>query len=225
MHALTLLTLAVGQESVQTSQTVWRFLVSGGYIMIPLAVCSIAVLALSMDRYMRLTRQSILPNGIDDAIELLRKGEFAKALTASRDLDAPAGRILAAGIQRRELDLEHIERAMEDQGQREFEKLRGNIRPLSLIASIAPLLGLLGTVMGIQESFAMVVEAGMGKAENFAGGIEEALVTTIAGLSVAIPALLLASHFNTRLRLLMIEADEKLTPALELLSQRDTKAA
>lgn len=225
MHAFALLTLAVPQESLQSSQTVWEFLVSGGYIMVPLAICSIVVLALSMDRYLRLTKQRILPNGIDGAIALLRKGEFEKALTASRDLDAPAGRVLAAGIQRRNLDLEHIERAMEDQGQREYEKLRGNIRPLSLIASIAPLLGLLGTVMGIQESFAMIVESGMGKAENFAGGIEEALVTTIAGLSVAIPALLLASHFNSRLRRLMIQVDEELTPALELLTKQDAQAA
>jgi biopolymer transport protein ExbB len=206
-------------QVIQSTETVWEFLVSGGYIMIPLGLCSIAVLALTMDRMMRLKSGRILPNGIDSALELLRQGRFEEAMTAGRDLNAPAGRILVAGIQRRDHDLEHIERAMEDQGQREVEKLRTNIRPLSLIASVAPLLGLLGTVMGIQDSFALVVKSGMGKPENFAGGIEEALVTTIMGLCVAIPALMIASHFNSKVRRLMIETDEKLTPALDMLTQ------
>jgi biopolymer transport protein ExbB len=206
-------------KTIETTQTVWEFLTSGGYIMIPLGICSIVVLALTMDRWMRITPNCVLPKGIDGAMDLLEQGRFQEALTAGRDLNAPAGRILAAGIQRRDYDLEHIERAMEDQGQREVEKLKTNIRPLSLIASIAPLLGLLGTVMGIQNSFALVVKSGMGKPENFAGGIEEALVTTIAGLCVAIPALLIASHFNSKVRRLMIETDERLTPALDFLTR------
>jgi biopolymer transport protein ExbB len=170
-----------------------------------------------MDRWLNLRSERIVPDGIDDAIGLIVAGDLQAASSAAQNLDAPAGRILAAGIRRKGYGIEDVERAMEDQGGKEVEKLRSNIRPLQLIASIAPLLGLLGTVIGIQDAFALIVKAGMGNPEHLAGGIEEALVTTIAGLTVAIPALLIASYFNTKVRRLMIETDEKLTPAVELL--------
>ncbi len=202
---------------VVASQTVWEFLSAGGYIMIPIGICSIAVLTLTMERWLHLRRERVVPSKIDEAIALLAAGKHDAASAVAQDLNAPAGRILAAGIRRRGRAIEDVERAMEDQGGKEVEKLRSNIRPLQLIASVAPLLGLLGTVIGIQDAFALIVKAGMGKPEHLAGGIEEALVTTIAGLSVAIPALLIASHFNTKVRRLMIEADEKLTPAVDLL--------
>ncbi len=115
--------------------------------------------------------------------------------------------------------LEDIERGMEDQGKKEFEKLRLNIRPLQLIAAITPLLGLLGTVIGIQDSFHLVVRAGLGKPEHLASGIEEALVTTIAGLTVAIPALLVAFWLTGRVRQLMLHVDDLLSPAVEVLAK------
>ena len=204
-------------QQVVATQTVWEFLSAGGFIMIPIGVCSVAVLGLSMERWFNLRRERVVPRQLDSAIELLASGDHEAASAVAHEMDAPAGRILMAGIRRRGRGIEDVERAMEDQGGKEAERLRGNIRPLSLIASIAPLLGLLGTVMGIQDAFALIVKAGMGKPDHLAGGIEEALVTTIAGLTVAIPALLVASHFNTKVRRLMIEADDKLTPAVDLL--------
>ena len=209
--------IQASNQQVVATQTVWEFLSAGGYIMIPIGLCSVAVLALSLERWFSLRRERVVPRQIDSAIELLAAGDHDAACAAAQELDAPAGRILMAGMRRRGRGIEDVERAMEDQGGKEVERLRGNIRPLSLIASIAPLLGLLGTVMGIQDAFALIVKAGMGKPEHLAGGIEEALVTTIAGLTVAIPALLVASHFNTKVRRLMIETDEKLTPAVDLL--------
>ena len=220
MYALTLITVVPSaQEQLVASQTVWDFLISGGYIMIPLAICSVIVLALTMERYLSLSRRKVVPVGVDAAVELLRSGNHEDAIAAAQELNAPVGRILVCGIRRHGHALEDIERAMEDQGQREVQKLRGNIRPLNLIASVAPLLGLLGTVIGIQHSFALVVKAGMGKPENFAGGIEQALVTTIIGLTVAIPALFIAAHLQTKVRRLMIEADERLSPAVDLLAE------
>lgn len=204
-------------QQIVATQTVWEFLLAGGYIMIPIGLCSVVVLTLTMERWLHLRSECVVPGKINSAIELLAAGDHEAASAAAEELNAPAGRILIAGISRRGREIEDVERAMEDQGGKEVEKLRGNIRPLQLIASIAPLLGLLGTVMGIQEAFAVIVQTGMGKPEHLAGGIEEALVTTIAGLMVAIPALLIASHFNTKVRRLMIETDEKLTPAIDFL--------
>ena len=167
--------------------------------------------------WLGLRRERIVPQKIDDALDLLKSGKHEAAHEAAEQLNAPAGRILVAGLRRRGRSIRDVERAMEDQGGKEVEKMRSNIRPMFLIASIAPLLGLLGTVIGIQDAFAVIVTAGMGKPEYLAGGIEEALVTTITGLCVAIPALLIASHFSTKVRRLMIETDEKLTPAVDHL--------
>lgn len=217
---MTVLSLfAPQEEQIVSSETVWEFLQSGGYIMIPLALCSVAALTLAMERMLALRRRRIVPAEISDVMELVAAKDFENAIETGEGMNAPVGRILVAGVRRREHRLEEIERAMEDQGQKEAEKLRANIRPLSLIANIAPLLGLLGTVIGIQDSFALVVKGAMGKPDMLAGGIEEALVTTITGLSIAIPSLFLASHLQGKVRRLMNEADEKLAPALEHLAK------
>jgi biopolymer transport protein ExbB len=109
---------------------------------------------------------------------------------------------------------------MQDQGIKENEKLRGRIRPLVVIANVTPLLGLLGTVLGIMEAFSRVVKTGLGKPEHLAGGIEEALVTTFAGLAVAIPAMLIAAWLTGRVRRFLLLADETVSPAVESLAQR-----
>lgn len=215
---LAVLTLLEAETAeVVTRQTVWEFLSSGGPVMVPIAICSIVALAFGLERLMNLKEHKVVPERIDQAVELLRIGQPDKAMSYSEEMDLPASRILAAGIRRWGRPLEDIERAMEDQGHKENEKLRSNIRPLHIIANVAPLLGLLGTVMGIQESFHRVVKSGLGKPEHLAGGIEEALVTTISGLVVAIPALLLAAHLSAKVRKLMIRTDEKLAPVVELL--------
>lgn len=224
----TLSALAVAvQENVkiEDSQTVWEFLVAGGLIMIPLAICSVAVLTLTLERLLALKREKVVPGGLAEAIDRLRAGRLDEAGTLAEQLDAPGARILVAGIRRRGRRIEDVERAMEDQGSKEADKLRANVRPLQLIASVAPLLGLLGTVIGIQDSFAVIVKAGMGKPEHLAGGIEKALVTTIAGLAIAIPAMLIASHFNQKIRRLMGAADELLAPAVELLAGEEPHGA
>src|SRR5690606_19527895 len=129
-------------------------------------------------------------------------------------------RVLAAGLRRLGHPLREVEGAMADQAAKEIEKLRRNIRPLVLIGGIAPLLGLLGTVLGIAEAFRRVSQAGMGKPEVLAGGIELALTTTIAGLCVAIPAMVVAAWLQGRVRALVLWADERLQPAIDAIARR-----
>lgn len=211
--------LAERTQEIVSSQTVWEFLESGGPIMVPIAICSIVALAFAMERLIFLRRDKIVPAGVAEAMELLQAGQTAEARARAQELTGPAARILAAGFRRQGMALEDIERGMEDQGKKEFERLRLNIRPLQLIAAITPLLGLLGTVIGIQDSFHLVVRAGLGKPEHLASGIEEALVTTIAGLTVAIPALLVAFWLTGRVRQLMLHVDDLLSPAVEVLAK------
>lgn len=221
LHAffyLSATTLVLPQEVV-ASQSVWDFLSSGGTIMIPIAICSIVALAFFMERYLNLKESKVLPDRLGEAISLLGDGKAKMAASLARDLDSPASRVLQAGLRREGYPLQDVERGMEDQAQKEMNRLRANIRPLTLVANISPLLGLLGTVIGIQSAFQRV-KVGLGKPEELAEGIETALVTTIAGLCVAIPALLLAAYLSTKVRKLMESMDEVLAPTVEKLAAK-----
>lgn len=202
------------------TQTVLDFLQSGGQLMIPIGVCSVLVLAFTFERMLSLSRRRLLPRSIDEALELIEAGRVDDAASLTAQVKAPSARVLAAGIRRKGFDLRDVEGAMEDQANKELEKLRKNIRPITLIAGIAPLLGLLGTVLGIADAFHQVVDAGMGKPEVLAAGIELALTTTIAGLCVAIPAMVLAAWLQGKVRRLMMAVDERLSPAIEQLARR-----
>ena len=193
--------------------------------MVPIAPCSVVALAFAMERLLFLRKQRVIPVAVTETLQLVQQGRTDKALARRPELNTPAGRILQAGMRRQGMPLEQIERAMEDQGKKEIEKLRSNILPLHLIAAVTPLLGLLGTVMGIQDSFHLVVRAGLGKPEHLAGGIEEALVTTIAGLTVAIPALLAAFYLTGTVRRLMLHVDDLLAPVVEVLTRKEPRHA
>jgi biopolymer transport protein ExbB len=208
------------QATDDGSQTFGDFLQSGGELMIAIGLCSVFVVALTVERLLALRLTRVCPQGIDEPLEAIAQGRFEDAGRALGEDRSPAGRILGAGLRRRGYELRDVEGAMSDQAQKEVERLRHNVRPLVLIGGIAPLLGLLGTVLGIAESFRRVSQTGMGKPEILAGGIEMALTTTIAGLCVAIPALVLASWLQGRVRRRVLHLDERLSPAVEHLARR-----
>jgi len=216
----TIVQTADAANDVVSSQSVWDFFVSGGLLMIPILICSVVALAITLDRALALRRERILPDSFDQALVWTREGRFDEAQGLLDEHPSPANRVLQAGLRRRGLPLEDVERGMEDQAAKEFGRLRGRLRPLNIIANITPLLGLLGTVVGIQESFHRVVRTGLGRPENLASGIEVALVTTIAGLSVAIPCLLAHAWLATRVRGYVEECDDKLSPMVELLAEQ-----
>lgn len=207
-----------GQDGETTVQTLWDFLSSGAPVMIPIAICSMLALALSFERWRGVRRSRVLSSKIDEIEAAMNKGDFDAAIQACEADESSMARILRAGLRRRGHAIAAVETAMEDQAAKELEKLRSNIRALQVIASVAPLLGLLGTVLGIQEAFHRVVKTKMGEPEMLASGIEVALVTTIAGLCVAIPTMLVAAHFSNKSRRLMLSCDERLAPWVERLA-------
>ena len=213
------------ETEVVTTQTLWSFLASGGPVMFPLAALSVVATAFAFERYLRLRRSHVLPKAVGEALELVEAGKLEPARARAEASRSPGGRILLAGLRRRGFPLDQVEAAMEDQGQKELERLRAPIRPIQLIGNLAPLLGLLGTVIGISEAFHRVVKTGMGKPEHLASGIEQALTTTICGLIVAIPALLVAAHLQGKVRRLMLVADERLAPAVEQIAARGAGGA
>jgi biopolymer transport protein ExbB len=132
---------------------------------------------------------------------------------------APISDILKAGLLRIGRPMPEVEKSMEDAALREMASQRARIRPLSVVADVAPLIGLLGTVVGMLDAFRTASQEGLGKAETLAEGIYLALETTVAGLIIAIPAMLFAALFVARLERYMRETDEQLMEVMPVLGR------
>ncbi len=133
--------------------------------------------------------------------------------------------MLRAGLLRAGRPLPEIEKTLEDAIGRQMAELRARVRPLSVAASVAPMVGLLGTVIGMLQAFRVASQAGLGKAEYLAEGIYLALETTVAGLLIAIPAMLFAAYFSSRGERFIREMSDHLTEALPLLAQLGQRSA
>jgi biopolymer transport protein ExbB len=191
-------TPAGGASSVEV-QSVWDFVVKGGPMMIPIGLCSLIALTVFVERLFVLRRSRIIPPEFMTGLKSVMgddSDDRAQSLEYCMAGDAPLGRVFAAAIRRLGRSTEAVEKAVEDAGQREVFKLRKYLRLLSVIAAISPLMGLLGTIFGMIKAFQTVAVSAdaMGKTELLAEGIYEAMITTAAGIIVAIPALV-AYHF------------------------------
>ena len=139
----------------------------------------------------------------------LREGALTPAGLAELDGGSPLGQVLAAGVDNANRGREHMKVAMQEAVDRANHDLERYLTSLGIIASVTPLLGLLGTVVGMIEVFSALMLAGAGNAQALAGGIAEALITTAAGLSVAIPALMFHRYFLRRVDDLALELEQE----------------
>ena len=186
----------------------------GLLFMVALGLFSLVSVAVTIERTVNTQRHKIVP---DEFVSELKKVVGSNTSTPA-DLKAvcdrhktPAATILLAGVQRAGRPLTEVENAMEDAAAREMAALRSRVRPLTVAGSVAPLLGLLGTVVGMIIAFRTASQSGLGKGEMLAQGIYLALVTTAAGLCIAIPSILFASFFNTKIEGFFRIIDEALT--------------
>jgi biopolymer transport protein ExbB len=196
------------QPAPATEMTFLQLLIKGGIFMIPIGLCSLAAVALILERMIALRRKVIIPPGFLDGLAKVGLSNRQAAMEYCRNSKAPVGRVIAVGIRKLPQGEEAVEQAIEDAGANEVSKLRKNLRALYSIATISPLLGLLGTVWGMIQSFQVASARGLGKAELLAGGIYEALVTTLAGLMVAIPVLVFYYHFLGRIDRIVAEMND-----------------
>jgi biopolymer transport protein ExbB len=221
MIARTLVSLLQQDSPVVT--TIGEFFASGGFMMWPILGCSVIVVGLSVERNIGMGRRRMLPADVENAIAAVAAGNTAAVAPQLATSKAPAARVLTAGIRRSGYPLADIERSMADQIAREGMLLRGNVRSIALMATIAPLCGLLGTVLGIARAFAATEHVGQNRAELLASGIGVALYTTIFGLMVAIPATLLAAQLQARVRRTLVRLDDALAPVVEALAAQPQK--
>ena len=170
---------------------------AGGWMMWPLLLCSVVVVGISGERYWTLNPQKIVPGTLLAQIwTLLKQGQLdSKKIKIIHD-SSPLGQVLAAGLSNSRQGREVMVESMEVAASRVQYDLERFLHILSAIANVAPLLGLLGTVIGTIKIFAVImVEGGTGNPGVLAGGISEALICTATGLAVAIPASLASRYF------------------------------
>jgi biopolymer transport protein ExbB len=192
--------------------TFLQLLLKGGWFMVPIGVASMFGLALILERYVALRRGSIIPRRfLRDLKKIAPEGAENReaALRYCREHPSPIARIMAAGLRKLPQGHAAVERAVEDSGAVEVQRLRRNMRMLYGLTVITPMLGLLGTVWGMIDAFRITASAqGLGKPELLAKGIYEALMCTFAALLVAIPILFVYYYFIARIERYVSEMNE-----------------
>ncbi len=179
----------------------WGLFLKGGFFMWPILIGSIVMLAMALERQVNLRSGAVRPRKLAREVERrIANGDTTGAMQECAVLKTSAyARMVHACLQREGAEAYAMETAIEEAGARELINLRRGTRTLGVIADIAPLLGLLGTVTGMIKAFNVVAAAGaLGKAELLAEGIGEALMTTAFGLCVAVPAIILYHYFRGR---------------------------
>jgi biopolymer transport protein ExbB len=172
-------------------------------------------MAIIVERLWSLQRERVVPEDlVAHAWQWATTGELTEERIQALREGSPLGRILAAGLASRDLDREFMKESVEEVGRHVAHELERYLSALGTIAAITPLLGLLGTVIGMIKVFAVITAQGVGEPRMLAGGISEALITTAAGLTVAIPSLLFHRVLRGRVDELVVTMEQK---ALELM--------
>ena len=204
-----------------------ELLKAGGWLMLPSIACSVIALAIIVERIWSLQVRRVLPKHL---VAQVWRWEKIHQLNDERltelQASSPLGSILAAGIANRHENRDVMKESIEDTGRHIVHELERYLNTLGTIAAITPLLGLLGTVIGMIKVFATITTQGVGNPGALAGGISEALITTAAGMSVAIPTLMFYRYFRGRVRMLVLKMEQEAMIMVEImLGQRSRSDA
>ena len=200
---------------------------SGGLLMWPLLLCSIISLAIIAERFWSLQAKRIAPKHLVALVwQWQKSGELDAERMQQLRIGSPLGRILAAGLVNRQHDREVMKESIEEVGRHVVHELERFLNTLGTIASISPLLGLLGTVIGMIKVFAVITTQGVGNPSILAEGISEALLTTAAGLTVAIPSLMFYRYFQGKVDELVVTMEQEALKMVEVMhGQREQDSA
>lgn len=192
---------------------------AGGVMMWPILLCSVIALTLICERYWSLRPRRIIPeNTVSQAMALLNHLDKPKLENLARS--SPLGKILAIALKHGNADMFVITDRVEDAGRHAVHDLEKYLSALGTIAAIAPLLGLLGTVVGMIDVFSNIMLQGVGESQALAGGIAMALLTTAAGLFVAIPSLVAHRFFERQVENLSIDLEQQSALFIEAIRRK-----
>ncbi|MGM0767357.1 MAG: MotA/TolQ/ExbB proton channel family protein [Pseudomonadota bacterium] len=196
----------------------FELLKAGGILMVPIVACSILALAIILERFWTLRASRVAPpQTINELWRWIKKKELNGRKLKALQGSSPLGRILAGGLMNAKHGREIMKESIEHEASQVIHDLERFLNPLGTVATITPLLGLLGTVIGMIKVFAEIQLAGVGDAGNLAGGISEALITTASGLSVAIPALICHRYFIRRVDELVVGMEQEAIKLVEVV--------
>ena len=195
-----------------------EILMQGGWLMLPILMCSVVALAIIAERFWALNSEKIIPEKTLSSVwQLYKAGQLDKSRVQTLSLSSPLGKILASGINNQVHGREVMKESIEESGRQVIHELERYLNTLGTIASITPLLGLLGTVVGMITVFEDITLSGVGDPTILAGGISQALITTATGLSVGIPSLMFFRYFRGRVDELVIKMEDEAIKLLEMM--------
>lgn len=188
----------------------YQVLSAGGWVMPFIVLCSIIALAICIERHFALNRRKIAPPHLLATVwqQLRGEGLDAQRLKSLRQ-GSPLGAILAAGLANRHQGRDVMREAIREAASHVIHQLERYLNTLGTVAAVTPLMGLLGTVLGMISVFTEITTHGTGNAGALAGGISEALITTAAGLAVAIPSLVMHRHYTSRIESIVVDLERE----------------
>lgn len=214
----------------QAMPFLWDLAVQGGIFMIPIALCSVVALAFAIERRIAFQKGRIIPRKLLLALQKLNQQNNGidprMAYDECQKYRSPLSRVIQAAILKVGRPHAELEKAVEDAVSREADEMAENIRPINVAASVAPLLGLLGTVQGMIIAFMVIsttASTGAAKGQELAQGIYTALVTTFAGLCVAIPAIIVANMLEGRIERLLRAMEDVFNEIVPLFERFEGK--
>jgi biopolymer transport protein ExbB len=199
----------------------WEIIRAGGGFMWPIIVCSVAAVAIILERLWTLQSSRVIPPTLAQKVwEWIEADQLNDKLIEALEVNSPLGRLLAIGLANRHKPRPLMVERLEDGGRHVVHELERFLNTLGTIAAVAPLLGLLGTVAGIIHAFNAITANGIGDPRVLSGGIGEALITTAAGLTVAIPSLIAYRFMRGKVERLVIQMEKQAMKLVDALDER-----
>jgi len=205
---------------------VLELFLAGGWVMWPILLCSFLAAGIILERFWSLRRREVLPPSLGQEVrDWARQQVLDPAHIDTLRGNSPLGEILASALDVRDRPREQIRERVEGVGRQVMHRMERFLNTLGTIAGITPLLGLLGTVFGMIRMFLGILTHGVGDASRLAGGIGEALVSTAAGLCVAIPALMFYRYFRGLVGEYVLEMEREAMMLLDTIDRGESKPA
>ncbi|MCX7099163.1 MAG: MotA/TolQ/ExbB proton channel family protein [Methylococcales bacterium] len=196
----------------------FEILISGGWMMLPIISCSILAMAIVVERFWSLQKAKILPPKlVPQVLKMSRENKLDEAMLWRLRMSSPLGTILSAGLANRHHGRDVMKECIEESAQRVVHDLERFLNTLGTIATIGPLLGLLGTVFGMIDIFSSLMQHGSGDPSVLAGGISVALITTAAGLTVGIPSLIFHRYFERLVDEYVVEMESEALKLIDVM--------
>jgi len=187
---------------------IWSFLIKGGFLMIPLLICSVLALAIIIEKLITLRKNKVIVPEVKSVVENIGSEEDIKiALSVCSKHESVLSNLIKVVLKHRGTSYTLMREELSDSGRQEVRTLEKGLGILETIAAVSPILGLLGTVVGMIKVFSVISVQGVGEASALSGGISEALITTAVGLSVGIPSLIFYNYFTNKAEDLILDIE------------------